>query len=171
MKTCTICSSTAFDDMSMCYGCLNPFEKTASIILEGCTPDIGYTLPDLEMCIEEPVERVYKPISQNMGTTRPNAALFHVSTPNQPSRDVYLQKAENQELTIGTADDNNVVLPNTTNNKLSLRIFYSHKKIWAEDISSSQQTLINGVFLTGVRSLSRGTAIKIGETTIELVAV
>ena len=27
MKTCPTCFSTAFDDMAVCYGCLQPFDQ------------------------------------------------------------------------------------------------------------------------------------------------
>ena len=50
MKTCPTCASTAFDDMPICYGCLQPFNKRAQ------EPTFDTELPDLldDLLIEEP---------------------------------------------------------------------------------------------------------------------
>ena len=60
MRTCPTCSSTAFEDMTICYGCLEPFETSAAAALTGAA-DIQDSVTHLELfstdddfVIEEP---------------------------------------------------------------------------------------------------------------------
>jgi len=71
MKTCLTCMSTTFDDMTVCYGCLEPFEMGGSGYLQGITtfdtplqsaPMAMYPLKPLDgfeedLTVEEPSEK------------------------------------------------------------------------------------------------------------------
>jgi hypothetical protein len=178
---------------------MQPFERTAAIILEGCAPDPDFTLSDIDMIIEEPAEQlVLEPFRANdrrdkhelesvraaqehsivaetesydLREAQRDAARFHVVMSETFGYDIYLQKIEEKELTVGCARDNNIVLPHTQSRRHPLRIFYSQGKFWVEDKKSKQPAHINGEALAGTRSLQQGEVIKIGEATIELVEV
>ena len=50
MKICPTCASTAFDDMPICYGCLQPFYVDVQEIMS----DSGFSDFSDEFIIEEP---------------------------------------------------------------------------------------------------------------------
>jgi hypothetical protein len=200
MKTCPHCQSTAFDDMAVCYGCLQPFDEPMS------QPAALPPSPEVEdLLVEEPTERGQvaravstAPVAQTaqVAQTAPAASAVQVA-PNAPSvpsaqpaptaqtaslsirlhvampdlfgYDIYLCKEEGAQLTIGCARDNNIVLPHTESKRHLLRLYYMQGQVWVEDISSTQQALVDNVPLTGTRCLKPSTLLKIGEATIEIV--
>jgi pSer/pThr/pTyr-binding forkhead associated (FHA) protein len=61
------------------------------------------------------------------------------------------------------------VLPHTESKRHLLRLYYMQGQVWVEDISSTQQALVDNVPLTGTRCLKPGAVLKIGEATIAIV--
>ena len=193
MKTCAMCSSTAFDDMPVCYGCLEPFEKTTAKALEECTLYPKLAFSDYDMIVEEPKEDLRLSGLQSISTeamagTEPDAAhnidtakskiaheaertsaRFHVVMSELFGYDIYLEKVEKKELSVGCARDNNIVLPHTESRRHPVRIFFSQGQLWVEDRQSKQQVEVDGIALTGTRCLKQGAIIKVGEATIELI--
>gem|GEM_PF-1674074 len=164
MKTCKTCSSTAFDDMSVCYGCLQPFD--------GTEPVFSHTLvlvsdADDDLELEEPSEWVE---DRNDSLSAVPEARFHVAVSELFGYDIYLRKEDGAELTIGCARDNNIVLPHTESCRHLLRLYYAQGEIWAQDRGSQQKALISDAPLTGTRCLKEGGVLHIGEARIELLA-
>jgi pSer/pThr/pTyr-binding forkhead associated (FHA) protein len=89
--------------------------------------------------------------------------------PQQFGYDVYLQKLDDSELTVGCSRDNNIVLPHTQSRRHPLRIFYLQNQLWAEEKKCRQKVNLDGTPLSGIRCLQQGATIKIGKTTIELI--
>ena len=54
MKICPTCESIAFEDMPICYGCLQPFDNMKH------SPSPDWELPDLpdEFFVEEPLDEL-----------------------------------------------------------------------------------------------------------------
>jgi hypothetical protein len=203
MKICPYCSSTAFEDMPVCYGCLRPFEEElfpATFLLpvsfdpngsvdgglgteigaglgnadegagfgsgfgfDGADGSVGDVVDDGLSDIEEPSEAALRL------TTAIFSVRFHVAVPELFGYDLYLEKAEGAQLTVGCARDNNIVLPHTESTRHLLRIFYAQGQVWVEDKGSTQRALIDGTPLTGTRCLARGVTLEAGAAKIELV--
>ena len=171
MKTCYTCSSTAFDDMPICFGCLQPFEGTEPVFSSALVPERDFD-DDLEL--EEPFERPAPGSEVSSEVTEvPNEmteARFHVAVSELFGYDIYLRKEEGAELTIGCARDNNIVLPHTESRRHLLRLYFSEGEIWAQDRGSQQKALIGDTPLTGTRCLRQGAVLHIGEARIEFLA-
>jgi hypothetical protein len=160
MKTCSHCNSTAFDDMAVCYGCLQPFvEATYPCAL----PERFAADEDDELQVEEPLERI---LSDKDALSQ---IRFHVSVPGLFGYDVYLSETEGAQLTIGCARDNNIVLPHTESKRHMLKLFYARGQVWAQDAGSTQKALVDSVPLTGARCLRQGALLEVGGARIELI--
>lgn len=83
MITCSFCGSTAFDDMDICYGCLQPLFGA-----EPVTHGIGLShqgdLDDLE--VEEPSEDTVQTYTAKTSTR------FHVQLSDSLGYDIYQSK-------------------------------------------------------------------------------
>ncbi|MDR2105945.1 MAG: FHA domain-containing protein [Coriobacteriales bacterium] len=186
IKTCPHCASTAFEDMTVCYGCLQPFDVAASLStilpapgigvvssrpLGGINPTTSVALPlpvaiggdEEEFSVEEP-SGVVSP-----SAVKPVSIRFHVTVSDLFGYDVYLSREEGAQLTIGCARDNNIVLPHIESRRHVLRLYYAQGFVWAEDQGSTQQALVEGVPLAGARRMKRGTALEVGKARIELI--
>jgi len=163
MKTCPVCLSTAFDDMSVCFGCLQAFDDVMPVLQY---PAILTRELEDDWEIEEPSE--LPPVRQTVPTTI-QVARFHVVISELFGYDIYLRKEEGAELTIGCARDNNIVLPHTESRRHLLKLFYSQGKIWVQDKGSLQKALIGDTLLTGTRCLILGSVLQVGEARIELI--
>jgi hypothetical protein len=165
MKVCTHCSSSTFDDMPVCYGCLRPFdeEQPPTAFLWPGPVDIADENDDDLLTIEEPSE-VFSPLGSRASLLR-----FHVTVPDLFGYDIYLETIEQAQLTVGCARDNNIVLPHTESRRHLLRIFYAQGQAWVEDRGSTQCALVDGTPLTGTRCLKQGVVLEMGTARIELV--
>jgi hypothetical protein len=186
IKTCPHCASTAFEDMAVCYGCLQPFDGVALLSTGSPPPGIGVAtgrpsssakpavratvLPfaptggnDDELPVEEPSE------AATAAAARPSSIRFHVTVSDLFGYDVYLSRREGAQLTVGCARDNNIVLPHIESRRHVLRLYYAQGLVWAEGQGSTQQALIEGVPLAGARRMRHGTALEVGKARIELV--
>ena len=168
MKICPTCSSSAFDDMPVCYGCLQPFHD-AGQALSLYSGQIDDSEDDLmvDFVVEEPSGRAS--LSPQASTVT-HEARFHVTISELFGYDIYLLKEEGSELTIGCARDNNIVLPHTESQRHVVRLYYSQGEVWAQDRGSLQKASINDTPLTGTRCLKEGAILQIGEARIELIA-
>jgi hypothetical protein len=169
MKVCSHCLGTAFDDMAICYGCLQPFDDQASLQASFLSADSDANDRFLfEEPIEEPIE---EPSERATAVTVAVASQvrFHVEISGLFAYDIYLNRTEEAQLMVGCARDNNIVLPHTEAKRHLLRLYYAQGAVWVQDRGSNQQALVDGVPLTGVRCLKRGVALEVGEARIELV--
>jgi hypothetical protein len=148
IKTCPYCASTAFEDMAVCYGCLQPFVPADD---------------EVELLIEEPSEAALR------REDTPPAIRFHVTVADIFGYDIYLNRTEGARLTIGCARDNNIVLPHTASRRHVLSLCYVQGLVWAEDKGSTQQALLEDVPLAGTRHMKQGMTLKVGEAKIELI--
>ncbi|MDR0347237.1 MAG: hypothetical protein LBH56_02555 [Coriobacteriales bacterium] len=187
MKVCPHCHATTFEDMPICYGCLQPFDDTSFPILRlGSGGSVPYEVLDAaeaeepeELWIEEPLEKTKDIVNREPNesfspTPVPSLGMllpvrFHVALAGLFAYDIYLCKIEGAELTVGCARDNNIVLPHSESRRHLLRLYYSQGSVWAQSKASTQQAFIDDIPLTGVRSLKCGSVIKIGEASIELI--
>jgi hypothetical protein len=168
MKVCSHCLGTAFDDMTICYGCLQPLDDEASLEAScssaGIDVDARFLIDSfIEDSIEEPSERTVPVIGAA------SQIRFHVEMSGLFAYDVYLNRTEGAQLTVGCARDNNIVLPHTESKRHLLRLYYAQGSTWVQDRGSNQQALVEGIPLTGVRCLKRGVILDVGEARIELV--
>jgi hypothetical protein len=168
MKVCSHCLGTAFDDMAVCYGCLQPFDDEAGLQVSRSNVDSeaddGFLIEDM---IEEPVGEPSDRAAAATGVA-PHVR-FHVEMSGLFAYDIYLNRTEGAQLTVGCARDNNIVLPHTESKRHLLRLYYAQGSTWAQDRGSNQQALVEGVPLTGVRCLKHGVVLEVGEARIELV--
>jgi hypothetical protein len=172
--------------MAVCYGCLQPFDGAASLSAGPLPPGIGVVtgrpsgaakpvaratvLPfattggnDDEFPVEEPSE------AATAAAARPSSIRFHVTVSDLFGYDVYLNRREGAQLTVGCARDNNIVLPHIESRRHVLRLYYAQGFVWAEDRGSTQQALVEGVPLAGARRMKHGTALEVGKAKIELI--
>jgi hypothetical protein len=164
VKICSHCASTAFDDMAICYGCLQPFEEDADLQSASLRSSILAVIADNdEFSVEEPSERAVRKANASP------SVRFHVALVDTFAYDIYLDRVEGAQLTVGCARDNNIVLPHTESNRHLLRLYYAQGAVWAEDRGSKQQALIGGAPLVGTRCLSEGALLEVGEARIELI--
>jgi hypothetical protein len=154
--------------MAVCYGCLQPFDDEASLQASYLDADVDvdarfFIEDSVDESIEEPSERTVAVIAAA------SQVRFHVEMSGLFAYDIYLNRTEGAQLTVGCARDNNIVLPHTESKRHLLRLYYAQGSIWARDRGSNQQALVEGVPLTGVRCLKRGVVLEVGEARIELV--
>jgi hypothetical protein len=160
MKICPHCNSTAFDDMAVCYGCLTPFDETTYL-----PEPVGgvFADEDEELQIEEPSEKALCGVEAFL------QIRFHVAISDLFGYDIYLNRAEGAQLTVGCARDNNIVLPHTESKRHPLKLYYAQGQVWAQETGSTQKPLVNQVPLTGTRCLQQGALLEIGKVRIELI--
>jgi hypothetical protein len=89
MRTCPCCGSTTFDDMEICYGCLQPLlEEEPAIselaLLRETTLEGLAGLEDLE--VEEPHESLLRAPGTKVSTR------FHVQVSDSLGYDIYQSK-------------------------------------------------------------------------------
>jgi hypothetical protein len=160
MKTCPHCGSTAFDDMAVCYGCLRSFDEMV-YLLEASEHFVADENDDLQ--VEEPSPEILNSASAS------SQLRFHVSVQGLFGYDVYLNRAEGAQLTIGCARDNNIVLPHTEAKRHPLVVYYAQGRAWVQGTGSAQKALVDGVPLAGTRCLQQGMLLEVGEARIELI--
>jgi hypothetical protein len=146
--------------MPLCYGCLRLFDDVADFAMVSIPLREG---ADDELQLEEPSD-----VTMSLAN-RPSPIRFHVAVPDLFGYDIYLDRVEGAQLTVGCARDNNIVLPHHESRRHTLRLYYEQGLVWAEDKGSTQRPLIEGTPLTGTRSLTHGTTLEIGEAKIELI--
>jgi pSer/pThr/pTyr-binding forkhead associated (FHA) protein len=131
-------------------------------VIESSAP-LRINLEYEDIPVEEPSECVLKANSPKQ------PARFHVQISDLFGYEIYLQKKEEAQLTIGCARDNNIVLPHTESRRHLLRLFFAQDQIWVEDCGSTQKALIEGIPLTGTRAMAYGSKLQVGGATIELI--
>jgi hypothetical protein len=156
--------------MAICYGCLHPFAETDAEaealgrslgILDGILD--GNDFEDLP--VEEPREEVLTTVGTG------SLVRFHVSVSGLFGYDIYMRRAEGAQLRVGCARDNDIVLPHTESRRHLLSLYYAREQVWVKDCGSTQQAIVEGIPLTGTRSLKPGARLQAGEVTIELVGL
>jgi hypothetical protein len=146
--------------MAICYGCLQPFVEVVYLLEASGYPVVG---EDDELQVEEPSVEVLN------GVDVSPQSRFHVSIQGLFGYDIYLNRMEGAQLTIGCARDNNIVLPHTESKRHLLKLYYAQGQVWAEDTGSTQKVLVDNIPLTGTRCLQQGALLEIGEARIEFV--
>jgi hypothetical protein len=157
--------------MPVCYGCLQPFGEAAQAATPQTVPPSVTALPLFAIggaeADEFPVEEPSELCLGRAQSLQP--ARFHVAVSGLFGYDIYLDKEEGAQLTIGCARDNNIVLPHTEARRHLLRLYYAQAQVWVEDRGSTQQALIEGIPLTGTRCLKPGAVLEAGGARIEFV--
>jgi hypothetical protein len=178
--------------MTVCYGCLQPFgdgavrvgvnQHSQSVIESGSNDNVAGTDDSAGGSLHEDIISLYAEVGDDdeFLVEEPSEATvqvadvlpsirFHVAVSDLFGYDIYLNKVEGAQLTIGCARDNNIVLPHTESRRHILRLYYTQGLVWAENRGSTQQAFIDGVPLTGTRHLKQGVTLKVGEAKIEFV--
>ncbi|MDR2197752.1 MAG: FHA domain-containing protein [Coriobacteriales bacterium] len=173
MKTCLQCGATAFDDMDVCFGCLNPFmeagedlELLGEVEEPGVLP--GVLLGALPLPVE--AERLFKAlpdVGQEASSVSP-ACRVRVEFPGHFLYDTYIVQQDGASLRIGCAADNNIIIPQTEVGRHQLTLRYAQGQLWLEDHGSTHPALIDGIPLSGTRGVGEGVTIKVGDALLTL---
>jgi hypothetical protein len=114
MKTCPHCKSTGFDDLTVCYGCLQPFidDSVEREYLNQNNAPI-----DVQVVNEAPQHDTATPVSLPVDVSKTTTiqsrvtgrhagmARLHIRMPEGYHYDVYLDKPEGASIQIGWVPD------------------------------------------------------------------
>lgn len=198
MRICPTCSSTAFEDMAICYGCLEPFEANAAASLagvagiQGSSTYLEFFSTEDELAIEEPPDGSAgamppaSPVYEWQGTALENASShcdgmavpayeqpdtfhFHIAGNETHGYDVYMLRKDGQELTIGQEHDSNNLPLNEYREPWMLQVCFTQGQMWAENKYSCHKATTDGEELSAARVLHPGDTIWVGGCKIEFI--
>ncbi len=121
MKTCPHCSSIAFDDMNVCFDCMGS--------------------------LVEPGDKANEPV---FGMSL-SAARLQVTLADFFCYELLLHKLDGRSLSVGSASENAIVIPQEQVALHQLEVFYARGQIWAESVEASPQATIGEVLLLASR--------------------
>jgi len=85
------------------------------------------------------------------------------------SYETHLRMIEGAILSVGSACENAIVIPQPEVSKHQLDIFFSQGHLWVEDKGVLSCAQINGVPLNGTKSLQPGSCITVGSASLNLM--
>ncbi|MDR3136878.1 MAG: hypothetical protein LBU07_05665 [Coriobacteriales bacterium] len=140
MKACPNCSSVTFDDMDICYDCMNPF-----------------------------VEPIRHDLSNTAAADHLGSIRFQVVVAEQFAYEMILIKADGHALSVGSAANNEIVIPQERVGEHHLHIFFAHGRVWVESTDACRAASIDGQPISGTLCVNNGSQLQVGDACITLM--
>ncbi|MCL1891424.1 MAG: hypothetical protein FWG00_05375 [Coriobacteriia bacterium] len=141
IKSCPNCKANLFADLDFCYECMQP-----TVVALGALP-----------------------LLSSSSTTDERVICIKVAVEDDFSYEARLQREEGALLSVGSAQDNAIVIPQPQVSAHQLDIFFSQGYLWAEEKGATSLVQLDGVPLDGMRSLQPGACLELCGARLNLV--
>ena len=128
------------------------------------------TFDDMETCYDC-MNSYSQPVNQLSPEREQTAARLQVVLAGYFSYELLLNKLDGRSLSVGSATENSIVIPQEQVAQRQLEVFYAHGQIWAESVGTSLQAIVGETPLCGTVSVKPGTEITVGDATITVLEV
>ncbi|MDR2748571.1 MAG: FHA domain-containing protein [Bifidobacteriaceae bacterium] len=111
--------------------------------------------------------------SVNAGGGERNIASFdkkYILQAQDEEGNLFQAPLENADITIGRSDDNSIVLKDNFISAKHLKVFRDGKKVYVEDLSSTNGTFIKGKQIFGINEIKLNQIVQLGNSTLEVKA-
>lgn len=136
--------------------------------MKTCKNCNSVTFDDMESCFDcmssfvEPVEGAQDEYAQAV-------ARIQVVLAGYFSYELLLQKLEGRSLSVGSANENAIVIPQEIVAERQLEVFYAHGRIWAENIASTAPVSVDESPINGIVCIEPGSTIQVGDANLILL--
>jgi len=136
--------------------------------MKTCPQCESKTFDDMEMCYDC-MSTFAVPLKEDGAASHQAAARLQVVLAGYFNYEMLLNKMDGRALSVGSAEENAVVLPLKQVAAHQLELFYAHGQIWVESVDTSLLTTVGEVPLDGTVCINPGTEIAVGDATIILL--
>jgi len=136
--------------------------------MKTCSNCGSVTFDDMEMCFDC-MSFFEKPQYESENDNTETAVRLQVVLADYFNYELLLQKLEGSSLSVGSASENAIVIPQEHLATHLMEVFYAHGQIWAESTCASSQAIVDEIPLCGTVRIQPGTEISIGDATITLL--
>lgn len=126
------------------------------------------TFDDMEMCYDC-ISSFALPVKEAPGDIEQAVARLQVVLTGYFSYELLLSKMEGRSLSVGSASENAVVIPQGHVSAHHLEVFYAHGHIWVECVDPSNQATVDEIPLCGTVCVKPGAEITVGDATITVL--
>ncbi|MCL2807719.1 MAG: hypothetical protein FWD27_06135 [Coriobacteriia bacterium] len=136
--------------------------------MKSCQNCDSVTFDDMEMCYDC-MSSFAEPLDEDKLESPITAARLQIAMAGYFNYELLLQKLEGCSLSVGSATENAIVIPQEQVATRLMEVFYAHGQIWAESTDTSALATIDTIPLCGTVRIQPGTEIIIGDATITLL--
>ena len=136
--------------------------------MKDCPHCVAQLFDDQDFCYECSQPLYEAPESISPGNNELMACI-EVTVGDSFTYEARLRKTEGASLSVGSACENAIVIPQPEVQSHELDIFYSQGYLWVEERGTGSCTLLNGTPLRGTRNIQPGARITMGNTCLSLV--
>ena len=123
---------------------------------------------DMQQCFDCMGSLAQPPTGCQIGNQE-TAARLQVALADYFNYELLLQKLDGCSLSVGSASENAIVIPQQQVANHLMQVYYAHGQIWAESTCQTMQATIDETPLCGTVRLQTGTKIGVGEAVITLL--
>lgn len=128
------------------------------------------TFDDMEMCFDC-MSSFVEHVGERTDELEASVARLQVSAADMFCYELLLHKLEGRSLSIGSASENALVIPQKEASAHRLDVFYAHGQIWVENTDTLSEVMVSEMPLHGKTSVTPGSEIKLGDTLITVLEV
>jgi hypothetical protein len=136
--------------------------------MKTCPKCSSVTFDDMDTCYDCMTDYSH-PTQSDPSQDTTTVARLRVVLAGYFSYEMLLTKSEGRHLSIGSATDNTIVIPQPQVAPHQLEIFYARGQLWVETADPSNIIDIEGTPITDTRSLTPTTPLKVGDAKITLL--
>ena len=136
--------------------------------MKTCSTCGSVTFDDMEMCFDC-MSSFAVPIESEDLANLHTAVRLQVTLADYFCYELLLQKLEGRSLSVGSAAENAIIIPQEQVASRQLEVFYAHGHIWAESVDAAAQTTVGHIPLCGTVRLQPGIEISVGSATIKVL--
>jgi UDP-3-O-acyl-N-acetylglucosamine deacetylase len=133
--------------------------------MKTCPSCSSVTFDDMEMCYDCMTPFANTAEEDNTKNAQA-AARLQVVLADYFCYELLLQKLEGRSLSIGSAAENAIVIPQEQVASHQLDIFYAQGHLWAEGVDTTSQATVGDIPLCGTVRIQPGTEINVGDAKI-----
>lgn len=143
--------------------------------MKTCNKCSSVTFDDMEMCFDC-MSSFVEPICNDQIGFEQTVAKLQVVLAGCFSYELLLNKLDGSSLSVGSASENAIVIPQEQVAARQLEVFYAHGHIWAENIEllaerEGMQATVDSIPLCGTVCIKPGVQISIGDALITVLEV
>ncbi|MDR1089089.1 MAG: hypothetical protein LBL23_07455 [Coriobacteriales bacterium] len=136
--------------------------------MKTCPNCASVTFDDMELCYD-----CMSPFPQSPSATQDSlkqaVARLQVALADYFSYELLLNKLEGCSLSVGSAAENAIVIPQEQVAAHQLQVFYAHGHVWAENVDATLSATIDEIPLCGTVCIKPGTQIMVGDAHITVL--
>ncbi|MDR1358659.1 MAG: hypothetical protein LBJ48_04830 [Coriobacteriales bacterium] len=136
--------------------------------MKTCPNCASATFDDMELCYDC-MSAFEPPSSAAQNNLEQAVARLQVALAGYFSYEMLLHKLEGCSLSVGSAAENAIVIPQEQVSARQLQVFYAHGHVWAESVDAASSATIDEIPLCGTVCIKSGTQIMVGDAHITVL--